>query len=295
MFVGAEQCIYRFDQIETQLTGAKTGRCDLFLDTSFNSLITDRLDTMLRQTGILSLDVFDTLILRDNSSEITRFYDIGGKMAALANASTGRGVSQVDAFVARHLGTKASYRASRMINGCREGSLSEIHATASCLLTRDDKLAEAFITAELEYEAGRIEKNAFLVEYAERHRARGGRVVLLTDMYMHAEQVARLLNALGIPETAYDALISSADTKVSKASGGVFRTVQEQMQASPSDFVHVGDNFRGDFAQAVRQGWQALHLPLALFDIRERQRDHSETANMLNSQFGIVVDIAMPK
>lgn len=287
--------IHRFDDIEQQLTQAETGRRDLFFSTGFTSLLADRLDRMLDGSGILSMDVFDTLILRDNSSEITRFYEIGGKMASLASRHAGRDITQVDAFVARHLGTKASYRASEKIRGCREGSLSEIHATASRLLVRDDTLSSAFIEAELDYEAGRIEPNPFLVDYAARHRARGGRVVLLTDMYMHADQVARLLQLLDIPLTAYDALISSADTKVSKASGGIFHNVQEKMQAAPSDFVHIGDSFRGDVAQPIRQGWQALHLPLAHFDILERRKDHAKTASMLRDKFSVDIDIAMPR
>lgn len=286
--------IHRFDDIESQLTNAKTGRRDLFFSTGFASLLAERLDGLLAGANILSMDVFDTFVLRDNSSEITRFYEIGGKMATLASDHAKREIAQVDAFVARHLGTKASYRASAKIRGCREGSLSEIHTTASRLLVRDSILCSAFVEAELDMEASRIDPNPFLVDYATRHRAKGGRVALLTDMYMHADQVACLLQLLGIPDAAYDCLISSADTKVSKASGGIFRNMQEKMQALPSDFVHIGDSFRGDVAQPIQHGWQALHLPLAHFDILERRKDHAKTANMLRNQFGIDIDIAMP-
>lgn len=294
MSASAVTSIHRFDEIEHQLTHAEAGRRGLFSNTEFTSLLADRLDGMLDKAGILSMDVFDTLVLRDNSSEITRFYEIGGKMAALASGYVGRDITQVDAFVARHLGTKASYRASAKIRGCREGSLSEIHGTASRILVHDDALSEAFVEAELAYEAGRIEPNPFLVDYAARHRAKGGRVVLLTDMYMHADQVGQLLQLLGIPDTGYDALISSADTKVSKASGGIFQIMQEKMQAAPCDFVHVGDSFRGDVAQPIRQGWQALHLPLAHYDILERRKDHADTASMLRDKFSVEIDIAMP-
>lgn len=287
--------LHRFDEIETLLTQAKTGRRDLFSDKDFTARLADRLDRMLDGERILSMDVFDTLVLRDNSSEITRFYEIGGKMADLATSHTGRDIAQVDAFVARHLGTKATYRASGKIRGCREGSLLEIHATASRILTGGGEMSSPFVEAELEYESGRIEPNPFLVDYAARHRARGGRVVLLTDMYMHAEQVTQLLNLLGISPKEYDFLLSSADTKVSKASGGIFRNMQDEMQAAPGEFVHIGDSFRGDVAQPIRQGWQALHLPLAQADILERRRDHAKTASMLRDMFNVDIDIAMPK
>ncbi|MDP2520912.1 HAD family hydrolase [Shimia thalassica] len=284
----------RFDEIEEQLSLAPNGRKDLFSDPVFVPLLETRLDRMLKEKKILSLDVFDTLVLRDNSSELTRFFEIGGRMAKIVEAHTGNGVRQVDAFIARWLGTKATYRASRLVHGCREGSLSELHSTASKLLTGSDRLAEAFIEAELAYEVSRISPNPALVSYMERYRKVGGKVVLLTDMYMHAEQVSVLLEKLGVHPTAYDALISSADVKVSKASGKIFSLMEEEMNAGPDDFVHLGDSLRGDVSQPLRHRWQALHLPLSSFDISQRRLDHIKTQTTLTTRYSLSSDIAMP-
>lgn len=285
---------YRFDNIEAELTEAPSGRSALFNDTDFRNRLKHRLDTMLDGSRILSLDVFDTLILRDNSSELTRFYEIGGIMAAIVQDETGGSTRQVDAFVARHLGTKATYRASRLVNGCREGSLTELHATASRLLTGHPNLAAAFVEAEVRYEATRIAPNPFLVDYVADYRANGGRAVLVTDMYMHADQVARLLSLIGLDEESYDLLISSADTKASKASGGIFPLVEKEMGVGPDQFVHLGDSFRGDVAQPLRAGWKAMHLPLANADIVARRRDHLATQEKLASEHSLAIDVAMP-
>lgn len=285
---------HRFDDIESELTEAPSGRSALFNEVGFRSRLKHRLDTMLDGSRILSLDVFDTLILRDNSSELTRFYEIGGIMAAIVRAETESNTRQVDAFVARHLGTKATYRASRLVNGFREGSLTELHVTASRLLTGHPDLAAAFVDAELRYESTRIAPNPFLVDYVADYRANGGKAVLVTDMYMHADQVARLLRLIGLDEDCYDLLISSADTKVSKASGGIFPIVEKEMGVGSDHFVHLGDSFRGDVAQPLQCGWKAMHLPLANADIVARRRDHLATKERLATEHGLAIDVAIP-
>jgi FMN phosphatase YigB (HAD superfamily) len=102
------------------------------------------------------------------------------------------------------------------------------------------------------------------------------------------------LGALRVKSDLFDLLISSADVKVSKASGGIFALVEERMGAKPEDFVHVGDGFKGDFKKPKEHGWQALHLPLATTDIVARRVDHLKTAAMLNASYGLSIDVAMP-
>jgi FMN phosphatase YigB (HAD superfamily) len=238
--------------------------------------------------------VFDTLLLRDDSSELTRFREIAERMAELASARLDRDVRAIDALLARHLGTKATYRAAPTAQGCREGSLADIHRVASRLLTGGDDLAAAFLAAELEVEAGRLSPNPALVAQMARARAAGMRVVLITDMYMHAEHVAELLARHGIAPDRYDRLFSSADTRVSKAAGLIFPLVEQALDRPGPAFAHVGDSLRGDFVAPVRQGWAAQHLPLSRTDIRARRACHAATARALDAAHGIALDVAVP-
>ena len=297
--------VYRFDDIQGPLAAA-TSRRQLLASKDFSSALARNVKSMLPEAdGILSLDIFDTLLIRDNSSEITRFVEIGARMADIVNAQAGKAratkdkplsvsVSAIDAFLARYLGTKASYRASKPVKGCREGSLSEIHATASRLLTASPRLSDDFIEAELAYEATRMKPNRLLIDIIKRHRKNKGRVVLLTDMYMHTPQVETLLRKLRVDRKLFDLIVSSADTKVSKASGGVFEIVEKALDAEPARFVHVGDSLRGDFQKPMERGWQAIHLPIPEAEIVVRRKDHLKTASMLAKEHGISVDIAMP-
>jgi FMN phosphatase YigB (HAD superfamily) len=287
--------ISRFGTIENSVHLAES-RHDLFSDRSFREKLFSRLDELLPRRGVLSLDVFDTLVLRDQSSELTRFYEVGARMASLVNArAPARLIRQVDAFLARHLGTGASYRAGRAVDGCREGSLTEIHRTASRLLGQGDDMKESFIQAELDYEAERLSVNHALLRYAQQYRELGGRVALVSDMYMHADQLRGLLGKLSIEDSAYDCLVSSADTKVSKASGRIFPLLERVMRLEPGDFLHVGDSLLGDFRRPIQRGWRALHVPVAEAELQARRRDHAATASMLATRYRIVVDIAMPR
>ena len=286
--------LHHFDTLERSLTEAGD-RHALWSSQAFADRLTAHLDAVLSSQDVLSLDVFDTLVLRDNSAEISRFVAIGAEMQALAEDRLKRGLGAQEGFLARWLGTRASYRATEAVQGCREGSLTEIQRTASRLLIGSDALTEPFIEVELAHEATRISPNPVLVAYMHRHRARGGRVLLLTDMYMHAPQVADLLTRVGISGDSYDHLISSADTKVSKASGGIFALAEDAMQAGPDRFLHLGDSFRGDVQRPKQHGWRAQHLPLSLADIAERQADHDKSVAMLTETLGYAPDIARPR
>jgi FMN phosphatase YigB (HAD superfamily) len=264
--------LIRFDVIEAQLTATKD-RQALLGNRRFRRMVFDSLDRMIGaddgKPGLLSLDVFDTLLLRDGSSEVRRFGEIGARMAQIA----GRETQPIDALVARHLGTKASYRAGPRVDGCGEGSLREIHETAARILGLPATIAQAFIEAEIACEAGCVFPNTLLISYIRKHQARGGKTVLISDMYMHADQIAELLARAGVRPDLYDALYSSADTKVSKASGGIFGRVTEAADAS--HVLHVGDSLLGDYLKPREFGWRAMLMPVPATLLEERRRDHA--------------------
>ena len=281
--------IERFDAIEGSLHGASS-RAALFADRAFRKMLFERLEALMPTNGILSLDVFDTLLLRDNSSELTRFVEIGARMAACAG-----NVNPIDAFLARHLATKASYRAGKTVNGCREGSLTEIYRTASRIIGRGVEMTENFIEAELDYETSRLSANHLLLDYVRIHCGKGGRTILVSDMYMHADQIKRLISKVGVNMDLFEQIFSSADSKVSKASGGIFDVVEESLSVEAGNFLHLGDSLCGDFQQPLAHGWKALHMPIPRAEIESRLCNHFAMAEKLKQKYNLVVDSAMPQ
>lgn len=279
--------LIRFDRFETE-TAQTRDRSKLFADAGFKRRLFAEFDRHLLgqddQPGLLSLDVFDTLLLRDGSSEVRRFTRIGDAMAKVAgDAFTG-----LDGFVARHLGTRASYRAGPRVEGCGEGSLTEIHRTAARLLGVADEMTDAFVEAELACEAKHVAANPLLTAYAALHRKRGGTVVLISDMYMHAPQITELLARKGVPRAAYDAIYSSADTKVSKASGRLFARIKEA--EGRSHILHLGDSLRGDYQKPRAAGWKAMLLPIPDALLAERRRDRDRCLDDLSGTHGLALE-----
>lgn len=286
--------IHRFDRLQHMLSEAPC-RATLFRsDKKFRDAFVSECSRLMSDIEVLSLDIFDTLLFRDTSSELTRFHEIADHIAQIVREETGRKVTAEDALVARHLGTLATYRTSTPVSGCREGSLTEIYQTASFILTGSKELTPRLIEAEIKYECQRLERNDLLLQQANEFREQGGTVILVTDMYMHATQVIDLLSHLGVDRSTYDDIFSSGDTKVSKASGGIFRLVEEKMSKVGNKFLHLGDSLRGDYVQPRRNGWHALHLPLSQKDVVKRRIDHDRTATYLSENFGLALSIAAP-
>ncbi len=246
--------------------------------------------------AVWSLDIFDTLLLRDNSSELTRFLEIGAAMSEIANeAGRTNRYGAVDAFLARYMGTKATYRGSDPREGCVEGSLDEIHTVASRLLTGNTELTKRFIEAELAYETTRLTLNETLINAVVHFKAKGGSVILMSDMYMHAVHIKDILRKKGVDLSLFDGIFSSADLKFSKHSGKAFPYLEKELATAAAKILHIGDSLHSDFVQAVEHGFKALHLPIPSSDIHIRRQDHLRTAEMLKRDHGILLDIAMPQ
>lgn len=289
-----KQEIIYFDEYTTIISEAED-RASLYSDNAFSQQLKETILKSSKNSKVLSLDVFDTLLLRDDSAEITRFYEIAGRMSKVAqrlkNTQT---VGQIDALVARHLGVKVSYRASDRVRGAREGSLIEIHNVSSELICGTDHLAAPFIDAELKYEVDRLSLNEILFDVMKQYRLDGRKVVLVSDMYMHAPHIELLLSRHGIQRENFDLLVSSADTKVSKSSGGIFEIIENSIGYAGEDIFHIGDSYKGDFRKPREHGWQATLLPVPKQNIAKRIADHRRTEHKLASQYGLTLDIAQP-
>lgn len=257
------------------------------------ALLENYLSNYIGDFRILSLDVFDTLLLRDDSSELTRFFEIGKRMSKFCNDKKIR-VTPTDAFLARYYGTKATYRTRSLREGCREGSLDEIHQTASRILVGNDELASDFVGIELEFEASTLKVNAWLLGQIEEAKQDQKSVILLSDMYMHSRHIEMLLELLKVKRSLFDGVFSSADLIVSKHSGKVFSHIEKNMDASSSDFFHLGDSLKSDFVMPMRSHWKACQIPISNPSILRRIEDHRNTVNYLKKNHGIMVDINEP-
>ena len=95
----------------------------------------------------------------------------------------------------------------------------------------------------------------------------GKRIFIVSDMYLPASHLSRLVGHAGLAEYV-EAIVSSADSFLAKASGKAYPLIAEKFRLDPSTWMHVGDNPISDGARPSEYGIEAL----VLHDVGEAQR-----------------------
>ena len=223
---------------------------------------------------ILSLDVFDTLMLRNAKCERRRFWEIAERWQALLPAEC-RHVEVMDMYLARLRAAQISYSCGPIVAGTQEGRLDNLTGVILSLLKLPQSLLPAFMSAEIDYEAENLAPNPLILELLNDYAQQDGRVMLLSDMYLSGVQIHSIISKFGMANVA-PYVYSSADVSINKRSGTIFGPAAHNLRVNPSDILHIGDNFNSDFAMARRAGCAAQHLPIPRCEELLREGDERQ-------------------
>ena len=190
----------------------------------------------------LSLDCFDTLLWRDTHAPRDIF-------DSLANTTIIQRVS-------------AESRARRRSIGRGRGSeitIEEIYAQ----LLPNASVAErnAAVGQEIAAEARHCFAFAPTVRLMLAAKAKGLKIVIVSDTYLSSEQLRRLIReAAGAEvEELIDQIFCSCQFGRSKA-GGLYEDVLRKLKMSPEEILHIGDNSAADVDGVAPFGVTAAHL-----------------------------------
>ena len=128
--------------------------------------------------AVLSLDIFDTLLLRDRTAELERFAG-----TAKCQASRFPRFSPQELYDARALAHRLAYQSVPPVQGCREASAERIFTIMARILGLPADAIPALMEEELDYEAAHLRPDPVIVELAEQARSRGVPVIAVSDMY----------------------------------------------------------------------------------------------------------------
>lgn len=222
---------------------------------------------------VLSFDVFDTFLLRNNKPETARYLELSNRLSERLAGTGAKPPSGVDLLLARLDGMAFSYRTRKAVDGCREGHIEQVVRFARLALNLREETEEAFQAAELDYETANLTVNPILAAVATAFRARGGKVILVSDMYLGAKEIGTILTRLsnGV-NNWHDKIYSSADHIVSKRSGKIFPLIEKDLGVAAKECLHIGDAWEGDVVRAREAGWNALHFPVSMRETSERER-----------------------
>jgi len=205
----------------------------------------------------LSVDLFDTLLLRRTRPEFVRFEDCArAQHIVLGAASPG-----VDALLACRLRrTREAYAQARLRQG-GEVSFDRILE----LICTDFSLPASWVTVlrqtELDYELGQLDANLPLAEFLSQS---GLPWVLTSDTPLRAQDLAFLLEHK-LPRARPAKIYASADMDRTKRDGALFAMICQDLGVPAERILHMGDNDHSDVAMARRHGLHALRLPRPLW------------------------------
>lgn len=248
-------------------------------------LLMERIKSFQANGGrVLSLDVFDTVLLRDDKSEARRFWELARLTAAQASENEQPLADrQLDHYIARNMGLELSYRARPAVDGCREGHIDEALNAQVRLLNLADRFTEEFRQIELDHEHEHLLVNQPLMELAEQFAAGGGKVIFVSDMYLPARDIAQLCRRMLKQMDFVYRIYSSADCIVSKRSGLLFGLIEKEMDFDAREFLHIGDSIQGDFRMPKMRGWHAQLFPVARVETCARIEDLAATIQEIST------------
>lgn len=241
---------------------------------------------------VVSFDIFDTVLWRDDQSELTRFADV-----ARAFAERMPGHDPRAWLTARIFGASHAYQMSEMIENTTEGRLRDIALNimhAMRIPGDRHQAADLWCQTELEVETAQLRVAPFINQLIDKLTARGKTVIFLSDMYLQADQIRRLLDNLGFDMGRVARLISTADERLNKRSGTIFPRLAREMDVPPNKFLHMGDSLTSDFVMPIRAGWTARYLPVPHATQIRRRESHFQSCAALFGRRQTFLPMAVP-
>ncbi|KGR46467.1 polysaccharide biosynthesis protein [Xanthomonas vasicola] len=246
---------YRIGILPQDGTLSLSGEGERNWQASFEAPIATRLTLSSLQARLVSLDIFDTLVVRP-------FLFAAGARAYLAHL-VARQFGVVNLLELREL---AESKARHQSGG--DVDLSTIYTTLSGLPDAKGLPIDALQALEVALEASLLRPRQGVIAAATGLQQRGIRLVALSDMYLGSTLLKQVLptEVTALPAAWY----VSCETGWRKDADSAWRELPNIEKISPSQWLHVGDNEHGDIQRPqMHHLLTPVHVirPSALLDI----------------------------
>lgn len=214
--------------------------------------------------AILSLDCFDTLLWRDTHAPTDVFRAFGTPAPQ------------------QRVWAEQRARSSAMVRRHRnEVGIAEIYD--QLLPNADASARAAMVAAELAAEARYCFGFRPTIELMRAAKARGVKVIIISDTYLDSEQLGALIAAAAGDDVRalIDQIFCSSVYGLSKGEGLISRVVKE-LGVRADSILHIGDNSNADFVAGQKAGVQVVHLKQFSAVTEQRLRLEAATSALVH-------------
>jgi predicted HAD superfamily hydrolase len=195
-----------------------------------------------------TFDVFDTLLTRFVIWPDHIHWAVGRRMALL-------GYFTGDDTEWRNLRISAEDEARKATRD-KEITLAEIYAKIDERIGCDDAILDKMIQVEIDVELESVAPIATSLATVRGLPSDHPRV-FITDTYFSGDEVKLLTGNCGYDDAR---VFSSADIRLTKRDGHLYRYVSDKLMLRPEQIEHTGDNRNSDVTKARAAGFSAVHL-----------------------------------
>jgi len=212
----------------------------------------------------LSLDVFDTVLIRRIHNPDLLKLPVARFIATRAASTGGRWTAQKILRFRNRVETIHRRRNGRTYPD-DEASYPDFMTDVLSRIFPDyssatiQNLLREVTDDELAIESRMLVPRAAIRDFMAHMRQQGKRIILVSDMYLPATHIQRLIEAAGLAAFV-EGVVSSADTCHTKASGAAWPLIRERFQLDPARWLHIGDNPISDGLRPMEYGLRAAVL-----------------------------------
>jgi FMN phosphatase YigB (HAD superfamily) len=242
------------------------------------SEIATLLDDVPPDVRCLSLDCFDTLLWRNTHEPVDVFADIsvqGGAIDVRRAAETHARLNR------KHL------------DGRDEVSIETIYDFMLPHLGAEARAAA--VAAEIAAEVRHCYAFAPTVALIRAAKAKGLRVIIVSDTYLSSAQLRDLITAVAGDEVSamIDDIFASSEYGVTKGQG-LFKPVLAALKLAPSAIVHLGDNYNADAKAPRLHGMNGVHFEQFSQQNEQRLRLEATAAAMIDPTVRVTRPVLQP-
>ena len=197
------------------------------------------LTRLVRDSQVISFDVFDTLIIRPGLKTPSDLFNL---------------IHPEDpTFKSRRIEAE---RQARKLSPLEDIKLETIYE----LLYESPRERQEAMDLEISTELSVCKANPEALKFFNTVKKAGKRVVIISDMYLSASTISTILTSCGYDLTGVNVYVSSEYGKT-KRSGNLFREVLKNLRVDSVEgkhVLHIGDNYISDYLMPRKCGMKGL-------------------------------------